>query len=47
LITAHLDLAGAGNGSLDLRWNDRETDAVVEVTGVVDGQEVRAERRAP
>ncbi len=46
-ISAWLQLAGAGSGSLHLTWNDRETDAVLRVTGTVDGERIRAERLAP
>ncbi len=34
-------------GALMLRWDDRATDAVVHVMGLVDGQPVEAERLAP
>lgn len=46
-VTARLELAGAGAGSLELSWNDRVTDALVTVVGAVNGERVRGERLAP
>jgi hypothetical protein len=35
------------SGSVDMAWNDRETDAVATLAGTVDGVVLAAERIAP
>jgi pimeloyl-ACP methyl ester carboxylesterase len=47
-IVARLDLDAAGHaGTIELSWNDRDTDAVAHVSGTVDGTRVEAARIAP
>lgn len=46
-VTAELTLDGAGTGTVELAWNDRETNAVARITGAIGGRMVAAERIAP
>ena len=49
IITAHVTLQnlGAAAGSLEIRWNDANIDAVATVSGVIEGKAVVARRIAP
>ena len=47
-IASHITLLSPGHaGVLDLAWNDQERDAVVAITGTIDGQAVVARGLAP
>ncbi len=49
LIRADLNVEGPddSNGRLTLRWNDRETDALVRISGDIRRRAIQAERLAP
>ena len=46
-VTADLTLDDAATGTVTLAWNDRETDAMAQITGLIGDRTLAAERIAP
>jgi pimeloyl-ACP methyl ester carboxylesterase len=47
-IASHITFTAAGHtGAMQLNWNDRQTEAIAQLTGTVDGQTLVAQQLAP